>query len=426
MTQPSSSIAVPEATLRRINVTLFSAQSLFGAAIIATFPMFTILAAEMAGDAAAGVPQTVSMIGRAAVAYPIGLLMDRFGRRMGFSLGFMLSIYGLVLSAAAVRWDSFWLLCLGGALLGVGQASSGQIRFAAAEVVTGSQRAKSIGLIVFAGTLGAVGGPLVIAPSEVWAADFGLAAQMGPFLVAALFMTLALVLTFVFLRPDPLQLGLALAAEESAEEEDPVPLAPARPVREILRGRQVRLAIAAMVIGQLVMTLLMVITPLHMSRNAYDTQAISWVIMAHTLGMFGLSSVTGRLVGRLGSVPMIVIGSGILIVAGLMTPVGTGFWLLATSLFLLGLGWNVCFIAGSSLLSDALAANERGRVQGTNEMLVALASGAGSLGTGTAFAFGGIVAVSAIGLAFTLALVAGAFWARGRPTPAPEGAVSGL
>ncbi len=354
------------------------------------------------------------MIGRAAVAYPIGLLMDRFGRRMGFSLGFMLAVYGLVLSAAAVRWDSFWILCLGAGLLGMGRAASEQIRFAAAEVVTGAQRAKSIGLIVFAGTVGAVGGPLLTAPSEQWAARFGLDAQMGSFLAAALLTAIALVIIFVFLRPDPLRLGLALAAEESAAEENPVPLAPARPVREILRGQRVRLAIGAMVIGQMVMTLLMVITPLHMSQHAYDTKAISWVIMAHTLGMFGLSSLTGRLIDRLGAVPIIGLGAAILIVSGLMIPLGTGFWLLVSSLFLLGLGWNFTFIAGSSLLSDALAANERGRVQGTNEMLVALASGAGSLGTGTAFAFGGIIAVSAIGLASTLVLVAGTVWVQGR------------
>jgi MFS family permease len=406
--------AVPVTTLRRINVTLFTAQSLFGAATIATFPVFTILAANMAGNAAAGVPQTVSMIGRAAVAYPIGLLMDRFGRRMGFSLGFMLAVYGLVLSAAAVRWDSFWILCLGAGLLGMGRAASEQVRFAAAEVVTGAQRAKSIGLIVFAGTVGAVGGPLLTAPSEEWAARFGLDAQMGSFLAAALLTAIALVIIFVFLRPDPLRLGLALAAEERAAENNPIPLAPARPVREILGGSRVRLAIGSMVIGQMVMTMLMVITPLHMSQHAYDTQAISWVIMAHTLGMFGLSSLTGRMIDRLGSVPIIGLGAVILIVSGLMIPLGTGFWLLVSSLFLLGLGWNLCFIAGSSLLTDALAANERGRVQGTNEMLVALASGAGSLGTGTAFAFGGIIGVSAIGLASTLVLVAGAVWVQGR------------
>ncbi|MBP7960458.1 MAG: MFS transporter [Caldilineaceae bacterium] len=418
MSQNPIAPAVTPAVRRRINGTLFTAQSLFGAATIATFPVLTILSANMAGDAAAGVPQTVSMIGRAAVAYPIGLLMDRFGRRMGFSLGFMLAVYGLVLCAAAVRWDSFVVLCLGAGLLGMGRAASEQIRFAAAEVVTASRRAKAIGLIVFAGTVGAVGGPLLTAPSEEWAARFGLDAQMGSFLAAALLTAIALVIIFAFLRPDPLRLGLALAAEESAAEAHPVPLAPARPVREILGGSRVRLAIGAMVIGQMVMTLLMVITPLHMSQHAYDTQAISWVIMAHTLGMFGLSSLTGRMIDRLGPVPTIGLGAGILIVSGLMIPLGTGFWLLVSSLFLLGLGWNLCFIAGSSLLSDALAANERGRVQGTNEMLVALASGAGSLGTGTAFAFGGIIGVSAIGLAATLVLVTGVVWVQGR-TPLP-------
>ncbi|MCB0089148.1 MAG: hypothetical protein KDE54_14655, partial [Caldilineaceae bacterium] len=86
------------------------------------------------------------------------------------------------------------------------------------------------------------------------------------------------------------------------------------------------------------------------------------------------------------------------------------------ALFLLGLGWNFCFIAGSSLLADALAPNERGKAQGANEMLVALASGVGSAGTGVAFAQGGIVVVSAIGLGFSLLLIAATMWVTRRTT----------
>jgi predicted MFS family arabinose efflux permease len=106
----------------------------------------------------------------------------------------------------------------------------------------------------------------------------------------------------------------------------------------------------------------------------------------------------------------VIAGAMVLAVSAGLTPISNEMPLLLFALFLLGLGWNFCFIAGSSQLSEALALFERGRAQGASEMMVALAAGAGSLGTGFVFAGAGIVAVSAIGLAFSLALFGGTTW----------------
>ena len=67
-------------------------------------------------------------------------------------------------------------------------------------------------------------------------------------------------------------------------------------------------------------------------------------------------------------------------------------------------------MAGSALLTSALHPVERGRIQGANDMLVAVASGMGSLTTGAIFMAGGMVSVSVVGLAMTLAFVALAAW----------------
>src|SRR5690606_31412916 len=184
----------------------------------------------------------------------------------------------------------------------------------------------------------------------------------------------------------------------------------ARPMSEIFASNRLRLAVAALVIGQLVMTMIMVITPLHMDHHNHNLRAISWVLMSHTLGMFALAPVTGWLIDRLGRASMIMLGGGVLVVSSIMTPLSNDMAFLAIALFLLGLGWNFTFIAGSSLMADSLAPNERGRTQGFSESLVALASGTGSLGTGAAFAYGGIFLVSVIGLACSLTFVAGAMW----------------
>ena len=85
------------------------------------------------------------------------------------------------------------------------------------------------------------------------------------------------------------------------------------------------------------------------------------LIMAHTLGMFGLSVLTGPLADRLGR-PLTIAGGALLLFAGsLLAPVSLLTGWLALALFLVGLGWNLCYIAGSALLADILAATERGQ-----------------------------------------------------------------
>ncbi len=132
--------------------------------------------------------------------------------------------------------------------------------------------------------------------------------------------------------------------------------------------------------------------------------------MAHTLGMFGFSGINGWLVDRFGRHNVIAAGSLVLVSAAILAPLSSGVSLLALALFLLGLGWNLCFVAGSSLLSDDLEAGERGRIQGAGEVGVALGAGAGSFSSGFIFAQGGMMAISAVGLGFSLALLLMVSW----------------
>ena len=70
---------------------------------------------------------------------------------------------------------------------------------------------------------------------------------------------------------------------------------------------------------------------------------------------------------------------------------------LAVSLFLLGLGWNFCFVGGSTLLADQLSPAERARTQGVNDLLVGLASAIGSLGSGLVYAATSYTVISLVG-----------------------------
>ena len=411
---------------RRITITLFVVSALNSAAMIASFVLTPIISYSLSGRVQLiGLPNALSMVGRAGAGYPMGWLLDKAGRRFGLAVGLSFVIAGMLVSASAIGVGSLAVFLAGAILLGVGRAALEQTRFAAAEIFPLAQQAKVIGLIVFAGTVGAVGGPLLVKPAVDLAKGQGFHEHVGPFWIGAALMVLSLVLLLFALRPDPKELAARLAREGdsakaadgpeesspgSADDRDRTPRGLQQVVR-LLRLPDVQLAIAAMAIGQLVMTLLMVITPLHMNRADYDAQAISYVLMAHTLGMFGLSELSGWLAGRVGRVPMIFAGALVQVLAAILMPLSTELPVLFASLFLLGLGWNFSYIAGSSLLSEALeGSRQRGRVQGISEAMVAIASAGGSLGTGQMYGLSGVVTVAVSGVAFSVLLGALALW----------------
>ena len=398
------------ATGNRLLYTLFVAQSLFSAGQIAVFTLLAIVAVRLAGtESIAGLPSSVTTFAQALAAFPIALIMGRFGRRFGLSIGYAAGMLGGIVGVIAILQGVFPLLLLSAALLGMGRASGEQSRFAAGEMFPEAERARKIGRLVFAGTIGAVVGPVLVTPSSLWIGSLGLDPDVGPWAVMFLLCAMAALLTLLLLRPDPMTLARSLAAADAGKREAE-PVRPARPVSTLLMVPKVQLAIFAGLVSQTVMVVLMVMTPLHMDHHNHGRDAISLVISMHTLGMFGLSPVTGYLIDRFGRMTMLLAAAATLILSALLAPLSTNVAVLALALFLLGLGWNFGYVAASSLLADALQGEERARVQGVNDALVFFVAGLGSLGAGPLFASGGYSAVSFTGLLLTLALIAMIAW----------------
>ena len=385
----------------RITNTLFVTQALFGATQVAAFTVVPILSAQLAeSERMTGVPMTIAFLARSISAFPFGWIMDRLGRRAGLTAGYLSSLIAAATSFLSVAFHSFAGFCIASFFAGMARSSAEQARFIGAEIYPETERARIIGRIVSAGTISAIGGAMMVAPAGTWIAQYGYPPMSGPFVVGVALRLAAVLLTVFLVRPDPLDLARRIKPPTESKVDDST----RRPVREILRNVHVRYGIAAMVIGQFVMTLLMVITPLHMSHNDHGTWLISWVIMVHAIGMFGVSGITGRLIMRWSQHAIVKWGVLILFVSCVIAPVSPRFFPLAISLFLLGLGWNFCFIAGSSLLSNALPPLERGRVQGVNEMYIALAASSASLVTGFLFELGGMILLAVIGTVFSVGL----------------------
>lgn len=413
---------------KRLNNILFITQSLFSASQISIFTLHSIAAGILAGtDTAAGMPTTVLTFTQSIMAYFFGIYMGRYGRKMGLTTAYGFGVLSAIIGVIAVYFGIFPLLLLSSAGMGVSRAGADMSRFVAGELFPEQQRARMIGRIVFAGTIGAILGPALVGPSGQLAnllgvnpsagillantqfmeslmpiANFNRGLTTGPWVVAAFMYSLSFLITIVFLRPDPTLVAKQYSDEEKGKiGESQI----ARPLKELLRLPDVQLAIIAMLISQTVMSTLMTITPWHMHQANHANTAVSLVISAHTLGMFGLSALTGYLIDRYGRVQMMIIGALTLIAAAIISPLSTQLPYLVVGLFLLGLGWNFGYIAGSSMLADALRGAERSRVQGFNDMLVAFSAGLGTLSSGFLFEFGGYLLVSIGGGILTLILM---------------------
>lgn len=392
-----------EKTGQKITLALLASQSLFSASFIMIFTVGSIIAVALAGGNSqwTGVPSTLVMIGAALMAYPVGRLMDRVGRRPGLALGFACGVVGAAIAGLAVMGNSLLLFLLGIFLLGFNRGANDLGRYAAAEANVISKRARAVSLVVLGGTVGSITGPGLIKGTGALAEKVGLPELSGPWFAAAVLLGIALAVNHLFLRPDPQQVARQLAALTPQ---------PAHPLTQAGRSFQgilwndhrAKLAVSAMVFGQLTMVVVMTITPVHMHNHHHEIAEISWVIMAHTLGMFGLSFLVGWLVDRLGRIKMITAGGVILIISCLLAPLSVEVFWLMLALFLLGLGWNCCFVAGSTLLADVLQPHEKGKIQGLADTVVNVASGVGSLGGGLVFAAIGYTLMNWIGLLIAL------------------------
>ena len=371
---------------RKITWVLFANQSLASAGFIASATINSIIGAKLGGSPAlAGVPSAVYLMGSAFAASAWGYIMERIGRRNGMVSGLAIGVIGNALVLFAIGNSSFPLFLIGMVLMGIANAAVVLGRFAAAEVNPPEKRGAAISNVVLGGTFGAVVGPLLVGPMGNFVRTLGMDELAGAYLATLILFAISSVVVFAGLRPDPRDLGKQVAAQYP----DPALTSltgEARSIFEIFRQPAALVAVMSMALGQVVMVAIMVITSLHMRNHQHNLRDISAVISSHTFGMYAFSVLSGRLADKWGRGPVILTGASTLLLACIAAPLSPNVVPLAVALFLLGLGWNFCFVGGSTLLADQLSPLERSRTQGANDLLVGLASAVGSLGSGFVFA----------------------------------------
>ena len=338
--------------------------------------------------ATAGV--TTYVLGSALSAMPAALWMAKVGRRRGFMAASMMAVAGSGTCALALVVSSFVLFCVGTAIIGIYTAFGLQYRFAAAEVAAPDFKAKAISLVL----AGGVGGGFLGPEASRWGRDLLLVPFLGSFLVLSAIALVALAVQSQVRVPAPI-----VATRHGG-----------RPLGEIARQPVFVVAVLSAALGYGIMNLLMTATPLAMSFCGYPFAAAAFVIEWHVLGMYAPGFVTGGLIQRFGALRIIL--SGTLLMAGCVAVALADnriahFW---AALVLLGVGWNLMYTGGTTLLTEAYTAAEKAKTQGFNDMIIFALMGVSSFSAGALIDVAGWERMNVIALPFLAVVILALAW----------------
>lgn len=345
---------------------LFLAQALFWSCAMIGITLTSLVGLQLAPlNGLATLPLALLVLGYLLATQPLSLFMQRHGRRAGLLLGASAGILGGLLSAAGVWLEDFWLFCVGALPIGIYQASAMYYRFAALEAVDDAHKGRATAWVIGGGLCAALLAPTL----TLWARGALERPFVGAYLLVSLLAALAI----------PLLLGLRQGAL-------PPPASRGLAAMSALLARPVvRNAVLITAIGNGLMVLVMNATPLAMSFCGLPLEAGAEVIRWHMIGMFLPAFVAGPLVDRLGCRRVALLGIVLLTVSATIALTGELQSYFLASSMLLGMGWNLMLVAGTTLLGQGHTSEDRGQAQGLMEL------GNGAVAAAASFASGMLI-----------------------------------
>ncbi len=345
---------IPDDARAKRNVTiLVMAQAILGAQMPMIFIIGGLAGQSLSPNACfATLPISLIVLGSMLAATPVSYIMQTYGRRAGFWLGTMSGAIGGAIGAYGLYLNSFTVFLLGSFITGIYMSAQGFYRFAAADTASDDFRPKAISYVMAGGLAAALIGPqLVKMTVDAYVVPF-----LGTYL-AVIGVNIVGSVLFLFLDiPKP-----------------PVPSQDAPKGRsrlELLKTPRIAVAVICAMVSYALMNLVMTSTPLAVVGCGYDKSTAADVVSAHVLAMYIPSFFTGHLIARFGVEKVVAAGLVILAGAGAVALQGVDLGNFFVALILLGLGWNFGFIGATTMLAGAHTVEERGRMQGLNDMLV--------------------------------------------------------
>ena len=387
---------------------LFTAQLFSGAGIASGYAVGGLLAEQITGRTAmAGFAQMSVILGAGLVAYPLAPLAGRYGRRTALTLGFGTGTLGAGVVLVGVAVGFLPLFMLGMMLCGSSTAAGLQARYAASDTADPQRPGRAMSIVIWATTVGSVLGPNFTEPGSRLGDFLGINPLSGPYLISMGCFALAALAAFSLgsvrrtaaEAPTPAT-GTAPAAAQASPTQATRPSL-GESLRYLLSRPVARYAVITVITGQMIMTNVMVMTPVHMDHQHFDLTAVGIVVSIHIMGMYVFSPVFGWMSDRWG--PRTVINAGMVVYA---VTVALGiydsllptshFVILNTALFLLGVGWSMFLIGGSALLVKSVDARMRVPLQGISDSAMNLGGAFMAAFAGTLLGLGGFFLINAI------------------------------
>ncbi|MGB2566991.1 MFS transporter [Micromonospora citrea] len=372
---------------------LFIGVAMMTTAMVAASTVSTLIVADTVGSRLSGFANAAGVLGSAAGALGLGALTARRGGRSALVTVYLCALGGALLAFAGAAGTALSALLVGMVLIGIGNGGAQVARYMAADLYPEDRKAFGLSIIVWAGTVGALAGPTLVAPAGRFAEALGLPELSGAVLAAAGLTAVAVTVTT--LLPGT---GRVEARRPGFSRQR---------IGQVVRRPAVATALCAMLAAHLAMVTVMTMTPLQLHEHDHGLDVVGLVLSAHMIGMFALAPLSGRIADLMGGRFAVGCGVALLVAAAAIVMVApTGHTTtLPAGLFLLGYGWNLVFVGSSSLLSRELDPAERSEVQGAVDAVVFTASIVASLAAGALFAGGGFPLVALAGGLVALAPV---------------------
>lgn len=378
-------------TQKRTLRTLATSQVIGGIGNGAGIAVGSLIVKEVSGSSGwAGMATVMLTLGAALFTLPLAALASRAGRRPPLTLGWFLGALGALTTIFGADAGSLPLTLFGLILFGASTAANLQSRFAAVDLAEPAQIGRSLSLVIWSTTIGAVIGPNLTGPGAALAGRLGIPDLAGPLVFSGIGFLLAGLLIFVALRPDPLiEAGGGNGSSRSG----------IRAALPHLHGTTLA-GVLTVASAHALMVAVMAMTPVHMKDDGAALDIIGLTISLHIAGMYAFSPVMGWLSDTWGARNTILLGQSILLLAVFVAGTSAHSNLQITfGLVLLGIGWSASVIAGSSLLSQSLEPAVRPAVQGLSDLAMNLAGASGGLLAGLIMAgwnFGTLNAAAAV------------------------------
>ena len=286
------------------------------------------------------------VVGGALSTGPVAWSQARWGRKVSFQIGLAVAFFSALLATVAVLDKNFWLLVTATVVAGYYSANGQLYRFAAAELAKPEYRERAVSMVLAGGIIGGVLGPNL----AKWTQHLGDAPFAGAYAALAVVALMAMaVISVVTFPPVP-------PRKPGADS--------GRPLSVIMRQPVFIVSTAAAALGYGVMNILMAASPIAMQVCGHPFKDAVLVLEWHVIGMFAPGFFTGHLIKRFGIIAILSAGVALNLLSIAIALSGVEVMHFLISMFLVGVGWNFLFTAGTALSLKAYQPEEKDKAQG--------------------------------------------------------------